>query len=696
MFQKSLLTFAIITAVSILGACSGGGVDSGQAIASSTPTTKAPQFRIAITSTVDVPGTFGNVGSYEKITGTFAGEVDPADAANGIIQDLSLAPKNANGKVEYRSDFILIKPKDMSKANGVLRYDAPNRGNPVDLDPYFASRGYVFLGAAWQGDVPVSTGKVTLQVPVVHNPDGTSITGSYRSELLPTVATTDSLTLPGGAYNAAMLPYAPASLDNTQPGYIMTRRINEGDPRQLVPASDWRFAKCDSSHAFPGTPDGGNICVKGGWDPAYLYELVYVAKDPKLMGIGLAALRDMVTFFHQSKADSQGQANPVAGAIQYTIGAGVSQSGAFLKTFVHLGFNKALSGGKVFDGVFDVVGARQTNINMRFAVPGGATGVRSDHTSFGISGARALAPDYTDDVAQRSGGVFTRCTASDTCPKFFIGLTGNEFWTQTVSPLLTDAFGTRDLQQPANARAYFFSSSQHLIGFPSMSGPQIAAILGPLYNGLYPTNANTSVTLVLRALYQDMEQWVVNGTTPPDNQVPRVDDSTLVRADQVKFPAIPGMKFTGLVNTFPLLDWGPQYKPQDETGIATQLPPSYLGRDYATLVPQVDADGNDLGGIRSLDVAVPLATNTGWNTTAVPGRIDQAGLSGATFPFAKTEASRVATGDPRPSITARYGSQAGYIAALRAAADDLVARRLMLRVDADAAIAAAQAAPVLP
>jgi hypothetical protein len=162
----------------------------------------------------------------------------------------------------------------------------------------------------------------------------------------------------------------------------------------------------------------------------------------------------------------------------------------------------------------------------------------------------------------------------------------------------------------------------------------------------------------------------------------------------VKFPAVPGASYTGLVNTYSLLDWGPSYRPQDESGIATQVPPAYLGRDYAVLVPQVDADGNDIAGIRSLDVAVPLGTNTGWNYTNKPGTIDLAGLFGAYFPFAKTAAQRGA--DPRLSLQERYTDQAGYVAAVTAAANDLVAKRFMLRADADAAISSAAANPVLP
>ncbi|WP_418125522.1 alpha/beta hydrolase domain-containing protein [Variovorax sp. 160MFSha2.1] len=685
-------------ALFLLSACGGsGGGGGGLLLPPSTGTppattppaaATAPKYKLVVTATEDVAGTFGSVGAYEKITGTFTGEVDPKDARNAIIQDLQLAPLNANGKVEYTSDFVLFKPKDMGKASGVLRYDAPNRGNIVNLDPYFASRGYVFLTAAWQGDVPAAAGKLTLKVPVAKNADGSSITGTYRAELLPTAATNDSLPLPGGPFNAAMQAYPTASLDNTKPGYVLTRRINEGDARQLIPASDWKFAKCSAATPFPGTPDETNVCLKDKWDPAYLYELVYVAKDPKVMGLGLglAALRDMISFFHRDASDSSGTANPVAAAIKNTIASGVSQCGNFMKTFVHLGFNEDRAGQKVFDGVFAQIAARQTNINMRFSIPGGGGGVRADHTAFGQAGTRGLSKDYVDDVAQRRGGILSRCEASGTCPKLFIGFSGTEFYVLQGSPLLTDAWGTTDLVQPSNARVYYYASTHHLLGLASLPGSSAGA--------LYATNGNAGVIPVVRALYQNLEDWVVKGTTPPDSQVPKIADTTLVRPQQVKFPAIPGVSYTGLVNNYSLLDWGPSYRPQDESGIATQVPPAYLGRDYAILVPQVDTDGNDLAGIRSLDVAVPLGTNTGWNYTGVPGRIDQAGLFGSYFPFAKTAALRGA--DPRPSLQERYTDQAGYVAAVTAAANDLVAKRFMLRVDADAAIANAVANPVLP
>ena len=665
---------------------SGGGGES-----------KTPAYTVNILKTEAVAGSFGSAGEYERITGTFVGEVDPGDAKNAIIQDLQLAPKNANGMVEYSSQFVLFKPKDMSKASGVLRYDAPNRGNIVNLDPYFASRGYVFLSAAWQGDVPEASGKVTLTVPVAKNADGSSITGTYRSELFPPATTSNSLSLPGGQFNGAMTPYAPASLDNTQPGYSLTRRINETDARELIPASDWKFAKCDAATTFPGTPDPANICVKGGFDARYMYEVIYVAKDPKVMGLGFAAVRDMIAFFHNREKDSAGSANPLFGRIAKTIASGVSQCGNFMKTFIHLGFNQDVQGKQVFDGVFAQIAARQTNLNTRFAVPGGGGGVRGDHTAFGQAGTRGLAPDYVDEVSLRSdGGIMKRCDASKTCPKLFIGFSGTEFWALQGSPLLTTAYGTADLVQPANARIYYYASTHHLLGLASVPAGNAS------FGNLYDTNANQSVVPIVRALYQDLEEWVVAGTTPPDSQVPAVADSTLVRPAAVAFPAIPGVQYRALATLYPLLDWGTSYHAQDETGIATQIPPAYLGRDYAILVPQVDADGNDKAGIRSIDVAAGLGTNTGWNYTTKPGVVDLGGapavpgLVGSYFPYAKTQAQRVASGDPRLSLEERYGTQAGYVAAVTSTANGLVAKRFMLRADADAAIAAAVGANVLP
>jgi hypothetical protein len=690
-----------------LGACGGGGGSDGDR--------PAPQQTLTVSATQAFANgaAFGAVGAYEQLTGTIKGEVDPKDPRNAIIQDLQLAPVNARGMVEYTADFVMLKPRDMSKASGVLRYDAPNRGNiltmpsasPTASDAVYLERGIVMLHSAWQGDVPKSSAaRLTLQLPVAKNPDDSSITGPYRVEVAPTT-TLAQMTLPGGAFNGSMMPYLPATLDNTQPGFSLTVRTNETDPRVPVPAADWKFAKCDNAaNPFPGTPDPATICVRGGFQANKLYELIYQAKDPIVMGLGLAALRDTVSFFKTKAADSAGTPNPVAGRITHAIGQGVSQSGNALKTFLHLGFNVALDGKRVFDGMFAHTSARQTHINTRFAVPGGGAGVRTEHYAFGQTAPRGLDADYFDAVANRRGGVMTRCTATNTCPRFFMGLSGTEFWGLQGSPALTDTGGTTDIAQPANVRIYHYSSTQH-----GGAGGVNSISWNPAQT-TYPRGTVAHHNDAFRALSITLEDWVVRNVTPPDSQVPRIADRTLVRPSELTVPTmrgvtwpvngvptrIPDFQYRGLYNEYALLDFGPQYRPEDESGIVTLLPPRLLGKNYAILVPQLDAGGNTISGIRGVEVQAPLGSNLEFNYDAAPGIVDTASASGAFIPFHKTEAARLAAGDSRPSLESLYGTQQGYVMAVRTAATRLVAQRFLLQRDADRLIQNAIDNPVLP
>jgi hypothetical protein len=676
--------------------------------------TKAePGITLEITSTQDVPGHWGNVGAYEKLTGVLRGEVDPADPHNAIIQDLALADRNTRGMLEYASEFVMLKPKDMGKASGVLRYDAPNRGNILtSIDPartpgdavYF-ERGTVLLYAAWQGDVPKSSPqRLTLTVPLAHNPDGSSITGPYRAELIPERATL-SLPLPGGAFNNGMIPYAPVSLDTTTPGYALTRRINEGDARQPIAAGDWTFARCDEAHPFPGTPDPASVCVRDGFDPQYLYEVVYVAKDPKVMGVGLAALRDVVGFFRKAATDSAGHANPLAGHVRYALAEGTSQSGNLMKTFMHLGFNQARDGSKVFDGIYAQVAARLTNVNARFAVPGSGGGLRSDRTAFGQMAPRALAPDYVDGLTGERGGLMARCTATQTCPKFFLGLSGTEFWQLQGAPVLSDASGQHDLAQPDNARIYYYAGAQH-----GGAGGTESIRWNPRQD-VYPRGTVVQFNDTFRALWIALEDWVTTGKAPPDSRIPRIADGTLVAPENVKFPVmrglswpvdgtptpIPAFDYLARVNRMTRLDFGPQYNAHDESGIATVLPPRETGKVYAPRVPQVDAQtGIGIAGVHSVEALAPLGTSLEFDYVARPGIVDLSMLSGSYIPFHATEASRKAAGDTRPSLESLYGTQEGYVEAVRKAAAGLVAERLLLERDAARLVREAQARKVLP
>jgi hypothetical protein len=665
-----------------------------------------------VTSTADQFSgqSFGSVGAYERLDGVFYGELDPKDPKNAVIQDIELAPVNERGLVEYSTDFWMLKPKDMSKASGVLRYDAPNRGNVLTSlnvttsDSVYLERGYVMLYAGWQGDVP--DGRLKAHVPVAINADGSPVTGAYRAELLPGSNGAAQMTLPGGAYNGQMIPYAPVSLDNTLPGYSLTKRFNETDPRIEIPNTDWKFATCNTTdNPFPGTPSETAICVKGGYTPDYIYEVVYEAKDPKVMGVGLAALRDFVSFLRLESADADGTANPLAGRVKHTLGQGTSQCGNAMKTFLHLGFNQRLDGGKVFDGIYSHVAARQTNINARFAVPGGGGGLRTDHSAFGQAAPRGLASDYYDAVSGRTGGVMKRCSASDTCPKFFLGLSGTEFWVLQGSPVLNDALGLTDLEQPDNARIYYYSSTQH-------GHSQRSSVSNPSANSLYPAGTEGGFEGTFRALFLDLEDWVVNGVEPPESQVPRIDNGTLARPEQLIFPvmkgvtfarnstsaavAVPDFNYRAWYNSFKLFDFGPRFNHQDDGGIADYLPPRFTGRSYAIMVPQVDRrTGMTLAGIKDPSAAAPTGTSLEFGYPNSQ-KIDLTGLNGSFIPFHKTTADRIAAGDTRPSLEELYGTQAGYVAAVTDAVNKLVSRRFLLQRDADLAIQRAIDNPILP
>ncbi|HBK47259.1 MAG TPA: hypothetical protein DDZ67_12675 [Xanthomonadaceae bacterium] len=689
-------------------ACSAG------AQAESAAAADAPRITLEITSREALPGRYGKVGRYEKLTGVVHGEVDPRDARNALIQDLALARTNARGMVEYASEFVMLKPQDMRRASGTLRYDAPNRGNILTMvdpvrtpgDAVFFERGMVMLYAAWQGDVPKSSPqRLTLTVPVAYHPDGSSITGSYRTELVPE-ANAAAMPLPGGAFNNSMLPYAPVELDTTRPGQTLTRRVNEGDPREPIAAGDWAFARCSAAEPFPGTPDPASICLRGGFDPRYLYELVYTAKDPKVMGVGLAALRDVVSFFRDARTDGAGHANPLAGHIRHAIAEGTSQSGNAMKTFMHLGFNQSLGGGRVFDGIYAQVAARLANFNTRFAVAGSGGGLRTDHTAFGHMAPRAFDPDYVDGLTGRKGGLMTRCAATGTCPKFFLGLSGTEFWQLQGGPALSDASGTRDLQQPDEVRIYYYASSQH--GGP---GGTENVRFRPAQD-VYPGGTAVQFNDTFRALFVALEDWVRAGTPPPPSQIPRIADGTLVAPEALRWPTmrglswpdaagrpvpIPAFEYRGWINRMSVLDFGPAFRAQDESGIATRLPPLDTGRRYAMRVPQVDPHtGLARAGIHSVEARAPLGTSIEFNYVARPGIEDLSNLRGSFIPFHATEAARKAAGDTRPSLESLYGSQQGYVRAVRKAASELVAERFLLPRDAERLVEEAEKRQILP
>lgn len=650
---------------------------------------QAKIVKLVITRTEPFMGgrAFGSAGAYERVFGQVYGEVDPGSPQNSGIQDVQLAPKNSRGLVEYVSEFVFLRPVDMARSNGLLFLSLPNRGNVFPPDTTLLKRGYVYVWGAWQGDVLPGNARLTMKVPVATD-NGREITGQLRTEYQVFVPT-KTLGLSAGAFTGTSHhDYETVSLDNK--GLVLTKRVHEADARVPIPTRDWAFSDC-STVPFPRTPSATKLSLKDGFDPNYIYELVYTARNPLVLGLGFAAIRDMASFFrHQTTAEAGGrnpvvpegsQTNPIRAAIMQ----GVSQCSNFCRTFLQLGFNQDENGQRVFDGINAHIATRRISLNIRFGRPGGAGLQREDHLF------PSNEPPYTWQVTREplsgiTGGILEACTPLGNCPKIMQTLSSSEYWQIRASLPTTDPAGKKDLVLPDNVRIYFLTGTQH--------APNAA--LDPASGFLMNPNPHTPI---LRALLIRLEQWVLDNKQPPASQYPTLAAGTLVTPDQKStgWPTIPGVTYSGLANGLPLLDFGPAYNPAKVTGVITYNPPKVLKASaFGIRVPKVDRDGNEIAGIRNPAIRVPLGTHTGWSLRRQGyGDGDLNALNGMFIPFKTTKAERLAANDPRLSLEERYGSHEAYVAAVRQAAADLVRNGFMLPDDAAAEVAKAQKSTVL-
>ncbi len=690
------------------------GIVATGVVAATPSQARITRFEIVKTEPAFGGASFGTVGGFERITARAHGEVDPKAAANAVIQDIGFAPRNARGMVEYTSDVEIVRPSNPARANGVLLFNVVNRGNKGALslfnadvpgpvaainalanagDGWLQKQGYTTVWYAWQGDVLPGDNRMALQVPVARNPDGSPITGRVRTEIIVTTPA-DSANLDGGWFTGNITDsYPTASTDNlaVPRGGVapaLTMRAREGAAATPIAVADWHFGSC----ADPA--DARRICLAGGFRPGVIYELTYTAKDPTVLGLGYAAGRDLGVFLKTRDRDDAGTANPVAhGRDTRAILMGSSQSGRYIHSLIHLGFNKGEAGGQVFEGALPHIGGGLMPLNVRFGQPGRAWGSAVDRDypgyDFPFSYAR-----QSDPLTGRTQGLLDRCTADRTCPRIVHAATALEVWDGRQSLGFTDPLGMRDVAEPANVRSYIMASTQH--GPAALPLPTTA----PFGVCAQQPNPNPHVW-TMRALLTALTAWVVDDKRPPASTLPRIADATLVPADQVRFPVVPAvgyggvqrpaLHFIGSTNPLHVYDRGPQYRAGDTSGIETVVPPKVGSAAYGVLVPQVDADGNDIAGIRSLFVQVPIGTYTGWNSYRADW-FDGAPctLVGSFSPFAAARAEREAVGDSRRSLAERYPDKAAYVNAVRMAADRLVASRFLLPDDANRLIAEAE------
>jgi len=620
--------------------------------------------------------TFGSVGAYEKITARAFGEVNPLLAANALMTDIQFAPRNARGMVEYSTDVVILKPVDPAKGSGKIFYDVVNRGNKGSYTTFnqapapsnvantdaagagtglLMRRGYTIVWSGWEDPAIIGTGPNTLTaaLPVARNPGGSSIVEKMIIEQIFDNA---------NGTNVA-LPYRAASLDQSQ-AYMVVHNHTQfvGGPlvnRVTVPATVWSYVNDTTVRINRADP------FLAPYDQGAAFEFVYPAKDPIVLALGFAATRDLISFL---KHDASAQ-NPVREAIQYALGRGDSQSGRYLKGFLYWGFNADEDGHIVFDGMSPhISGAHAIASNDRFG----------DSNATGRSYQRHLSAKMefpftyevrTDPFTGVTDGILARCQATGTCPKLMHTDSGNEPYLKPVSLVTTDGPGNgvtpTDIVLPANVRVYTIGSTQH--------GPASSASTTPSGVCQQPGNPNQWAPYV-RALGIALDDWVTQGVAPPASRHARVSDGTLVRSlpqSGQGFPVIPGVTYTGWYNPVDVLD-------------KTVLPNTPIpGKSYTILVPKADADGNDLPGIRTVDVQVPLATYTGWALRRAPFAANEdCALTGQYIPFAATKAERLAKGDPRPSIEERYPSFGQYYSSVIRAIDSLVKDRFMLCEDA--------------
>ena len=614
---------------------------------------------------------FGAAGPYEKLAGTLRLAVDPTHPANEAITDLGLAPKNARGLVEASADFYVLRPADPARGNGRLLLDVPNRGRKVALgmfnstprvpDPstvedfgngFLMRHGYTVAWSGWQHDVPRRDGLMALTVPAARG-SGETITGLVRCEWRPNVRVE---TLPlADRYH---IPHP--TLDLTDPDARLTVREQGGAAAVEVARGAWRFA--DASHAS----------LEGGFAPGKIYELVYRSANPPLVGLGFLAVRDTAAWLRFAAAAA---GNPCAGVLDRAYAFGVSQSGRFLRHLLFLGLNEDETGRRVFDAVVPhVAGARRGEFNHRFGQP-------SLNATHAVGSLFPFTDTVeTDPVTGERGALLARLEARGTLPKILTINTSAEYWRGDGSLVHTDVAGTRDVEPHPATRVYLFASTQHTPG--SLPPPDADPNTGG--RGRAPFSVVDYAPL-LRAALVNLDRWVSEGVEPPTSNVPRLADGTAIPAETtaLAFAKFPGVRFPDRIERPVRLDFGPELA----RGVVTELPPK-VGAPFVTFVSAVDGDGNEIAGVRPVELLAPLATFTGWNPRhpeqGAPG--DLMSMMGSTLPFPRTRAERLATGDPRRSIEERYPSRAAYLEKVRAAALALVAARHLLAEDLDALV----------
>jgi hypothetical protein len=614
---------------------------------------------------------FATAGPYERIAGKAYFTVDPNLAANKIITDIAKAPRNEEGLVEFSADFYCLKPRDPRHGNHAVLFEVSNRGgkgmlgtfqmggsndprSPQDFgDGFLMEQGYTLVWLGWEFDVPPGPNMLRLYAPVAKG-----LTGLVRSEII-----VDHREIRQSLGDRNQLAYP--LLNPEDPSLTLTIRDHPGGPRRAVARDAW--------HIEGGT----HIAMPAGFEPGKIYELVYTSENPPIVGLGPAAVRDLMSFFKYGIP-----ADTILGDhrdfIKRAYGFGVSQSGRFLRTFVYYGFNQDEQGRRVFDGMMaHVAGAGRGSFNHRFAQPS-----RDGHPFLNTFYPTDIFPftdlPETDPDTGITDGLLSHSTPLAAAPKILYTNTSYEYYGRSASLIHTTIDGAGDAPLAPTTRIYFLAGCQH---GPSWFPPA----RGEAQNLTNPNN----YLWMLRALLVALDRWVADGQEPPPSLYPKISDGGLAALEAVRFPKLPGVQFPTRIQQAWHVDYGEEFR---SAGIVAIEPPK-VGRPFPMRLPQVDADGNETAGIRMPATVVPLATYTGWNLRSAeigaPDEMDS--MMGSFIPFARTKAERMKSGDPRLSVEERYAGKQEYLDKVQAASRVLVKDGYLLERDAPLVVERASA-----
>lgn len=596
---------------------------------------------------------FGDIGQYEHLRGTAYAALDPSHRLNRDIINIQKAPRNQNGLVEYSTTVEIYRPINMHRWNKAIYHTVPNRGGAGAGERVLLEMGFALVRVGWQGDIPGNPKNIVAFLPVAKDANGTSIHGQAIEEFIFNDRSHTS---------RARLTYPLASQNVTQGN--LTVRQHQTDPRQTPADLKWRAVNLNEIEIQrPSAFDGGAI-----------YEFTYIAKDPIVMGLGFAAVRDVISFLRYTSEQTPGITNPLEfeGLSSTVISLGISQSGRFLRDMLYQGFNEDLNGEIIFDGIHpDIAGSRKTFTNYQFSQPGRWQKQHEDHLYPGDHFPFTYV-EMADPISGRTDGIQNKCALSKTCPKILHTDGEAELWQARSSLIVTTPTGEH-VDLPDNVRTYLIAGTQHG-GGPGIHSTRLTQDYG---SGICQNLANPlSLREIRSALSVALYRWVAFGQNPPPSRFPTIANGGLIKASDLNFPALRNVMYSGSVNT--LRDHDHSVHPPQEGGF------------YSVLVGRVNSDGNMIDGVHPPNLTVPIGTHTGWNLRS-DGYAEggQCGGTGSFIPFSANKTNRSETGDPRKSLAERYSTHQEYVTLLSQAVEQLVNSGYLLASDGTAILALA-------